>query len=143
MAVGAIEPQFYAALVDGLGLGAADMPHQMDRSAWEATRARFAGVFKSKTRDQWCQIFDGTDSCVAPVLSMTEAPSHPHNRHRRTFADGVRGAPAPQAAPRLSRTPGHASTDAPVPGASSRAVFAELGMSEDEIDRLTAEGAIG
>jgi alpha-methylacyl-CoA racemase len=143
MAVGAIEPQFYAALIEGLGLGGADLPHQMDRSAWEDTRARFAAVFESKTRDEWCAIFDGTDACVAPILSMTEAPAHPHNRHRRLFVDGVRGAPAPQAAPRLSRTPGSAAGEAPVPGADSKAIFSELGMSAAEIDRLTAEGAIG
>ena len=143
MAVGAIEPQFYAALLQGLGLDADDMPHQMDRGAWNATRERFAGVFASKTRDEWCAVFDGTDACVAPILTPTEAPAHAHNRARATFVEGARGAPTPQAAPRLSRTPGTASGEAPVPGTHSRTIFSELGMSTDEIDRLTVEGAIG
>jgi alpha-methylacyl-CoA racemase len=144
VAVGAIEPQFYAALLAGLGLDAADeMPHQMDRSAWDATRERFAAVFKTKTREQWSKVFEGTDACVAPILSLREAPAHPHNRQRRMFVEGLRGAPAPQAAPRLSRTPGAASERAPVPGADSTAIFSELGLSKEEIERLTGEGAIG
>ena len=143
VAVGAIEPQFYAALLSGLGLAEDDMPHQMDRSAWEATRARFAQVFQTKTRDQWARIFDGTDACVAPVLTLGEAPAHSHNRARETFVGGVRGSAVPQAAPRLSRTPGSASSEAPTPGADSATVFADLGMSASEIEMLTKEGAIG
>jgi len=143
VAVGAIEPQFYAALVEGLGLDADAMPHQMDRTAWPQTHARFAEVLRSKTRDEWSAVFDGTDACVAPVLSMGEAAEHPHNRHRGTFVSGLRGAPAPEAAPRLSRTPGHAANTAPTPGADSVSIFEELGMTRDEIARLTAEGAIG
>jgi alpha-methylacyl-CoA racemase len=143
VSVGAIEPQFYAALLNGLGLDPDNLPHQMDRSAWEQTHERFAAVFRSKTRDEWSAIFDGTDACVAPVLSMGEAPEHPHNRHRGTFVAGLKGAPAPGPAPRLSRTPGHAADQAPVPGSDSASVFAEVGMSAEEIARLTAEGAIG
>jgi alpha-methylacyl-CoA racemase len=143
VSVGAIEPQFYAALLNGLGLDPDSLPHQMDRSAWEQTHARFAEVFLSKTRDEWSAIFDGTDACVAPVLSMGEAPQHPHNRHRGTFVDGLRGAAAPGPAPRLSRTPGHASDQAPIPGADSASVFAEAGLTAEDIARLTAEGAIG
>ena len=143
VAVGAIEPQFYSALLRGLGLDADAMPHQMDRDAWPDTHRRFTEVFRAKTRDEWSAIFDGTDACVAPVLSLSEAPVHPHNRARQTFAAGVRGALAPQAAPRLSRTPGRAADTAPIPGADSAALFAEIGLSADEIARLTADGTIG
>ncbi|WP_281260798.1 CaiB/BaiF CoA transferase family protein [Paractinoplanes atraurantiacus] len=103
MAVGALEPPFYQALLDGLGLSSADLPHQYDKSGWPALRARFASAFASKTRAEWSTVFAGSDACVAPVLSPFEAPNHPHNAERNTFieVDGIRQ-PAP--APRFSRT---------------------------------------
>jgi alpha-methylacyl-CoA racemase len=143
VSVGAIEPQFYARLLEGLGLDAADMPHQMDRSAWPRTVEQFTKIFKTKTRDEWSAIFDGTDACVAPVLGLGEAPEYEHNSFRGTFAPGVGGAPAPQPAPRLSRTPGHAAVEAPVPGQDCKALFREIGLADDEIEELTAAGAIG
>jgi alpha-methylacyl-CoA racemase len=143
VAVGAIEPQFYAALLRGLDLDADELPHQMDRDAWEATHERFAETFRAKTRDEWSAIFDGTDACVAPVLSLSEAPEHPHNRARGTFVPAVRGATAPQAAPRLSRTPGRAAPAAPTPGEDTDRIFAEIGASTDEIAKLRSQGAIG
>lgn len=106
LAVGAIEPQFYALLLKGLGLeGDAAFAAHMDRSSWAALSEKVAAAIKQKTREEWREIFEGADACVAPVLSMTEAPRHPHNIARGTFekADGVMQ-PAP--APRFSRTPG-------------------------------------
>src|SRR5579864_3725379 len=101
MAVGAIEPQFYASLLRGLGLGDDELfAEQRDRSRWPAQKARLAEVFASRTRAEWCAVFDGTDACVAPALDPVEAPSHPHHVARATFIDGQ---PAP--APRFSRTP--------------------------------------
>ncbi|MFC7274862.1 CaiB/BaiF CoA transferase family protein [Paractinoplanes rhizophilus] len=104
VAVGALEPPFYAALLDGLGLAEADLPGQLDRDGWPALRARFAEVFATRTRDEWAAVFAGTDACVAPVLSPTEAPAHPHNRARKTFVE-VDGLAQPAPAPRFGRTP--------------------------------------
>ncbi|HEX5199029.1 MAG TPA: CaiB/BaiF CoA-transferase family protein [Actinoplanes sp.] len=104
VAVGALEPPFYAALLDGLGLAEADLPGQLDRDRWPALRARFADVFATRTRDEWAAVFAGTDACVAPVLSPTEAPAHPHNRARKTFVE-VDGLAQPAPAPRFGRTP--------------------------------------
>ena len=143
MSVGAIEPQFYARLLEGLGLDASDMPHQYDRERWQETAERFTAVFKTKTRSEWCDVFDGTDACVAPVLTLSEAFDHPHNVARGTFVDAVDGKPAPQAAPRFSRTPGGAAPSAPLPGADCDEVFRDLGMSADEIRTLRDEGVIG
>ena len=88
MAVGGIEAQFYAELLKGLGLeGDASVPHQMARDDWPAMKERFTEIFKSKTREEWTKIFDGTDACVAPVLSPWEAHLHPHNVARSTFVE--------------------------------------------------------
>jgi alpha-methylacyl-CoA racemase len=103
VAVGALEPQFYAALLSGLDLDAAGLPAQYDRDGWATLRARFADAFAARTRDEWADVFDGTDACVTPVLSFAEAAAHPHLAARSTIVapDGVRQAAA---APRFSRT---------------------------------------
>jgi alpha-methylacyl-CoA racemase len=103
VAVGAIEPQFFAALLSGLGLDPAQLPSQQDRDRWPELRARFTDAFATRTRDEWLAVFDGTDACLTPVLSFAEAAEHPHVRARSTIVirDGVRQA-AP--APRFSRT---------------------------------------
>jgi alpha-methylacyl-CoA racemase len=105
VAVGALEPQFYAAFLDGLGLGQAELPAQYDQDGWPTLRARFTEVFATRSRDEWAKLFDGTDACVTPVLSFTEAAAHPHLDARSTIVapDGVRQA-AP--APRFSRSSG-------------------------------------
>ena len=105
VAVGAIEPQFYRALLDGLGLSAAELPDQLDRSRWPELKALFAGIFATRTRDEWAAVFGGTDACVTPVLAFGEVPGHPHVAARGTVVsrDGVlQAAPAP----RFSRTQG-------------------------------------
>ena len=104
VAVGAIEPRFYAALLHGLGLSAHDLPAQHDRAAWPALRARFAAVFARETRDHWAQVFEGTEACVSPVLSLSEAVQHPHLKARRSLTE-VDGVVQPAPAPRFSRTP--------------------------------------
>jgi alpha-methylacyl-CoA racemase len=103
VAVGAIEPQFYAALLAGLDLADAGLPHQFDRDRWPAVKARFAEVFASRTRDEWAAVFAETDACVTPVLAFAEVADHPHLAARGTIVerDGVQQA-AP--APRFSRT---------------------------------------
>lgn len=103
VAVGAIESQFYAKLLDGLGLAGADLPAQHDRDKWPALKARFAEVFATRSRDEWAQVFAGTDACVTPVLAFGEVAAHPHMAARSTIAD-VPGAPQAAPAPRFSRT---------------------------------------
>jgi alpha-methylacyl-CoA racemase len=107
MSVGSIEPQFYAALLDGLGLAGEDLPHQYDRERWPETAALFTETFKSKSRAQWTEIFDGTDACVAPVVTLPEALEHPHNVARKTFVPAVNGDLAPQASSRRIRRRSH------------------------------------
>ena len=143
MAVGAIEPQFYALLLKGLGLDEDTLPHQMDRGEWPRMRELFTKTFESKTRAEWAAIFDGTDACVAPILNLDEAAEHPVNVARNVFVDGVGGAKMPAPAPRLSRTPGHGAPSAPVPGADTEAVLAAAGLSADRIAELRAAGAVG
>lgn len=143
MAVGAIEPQFYARLLEGMGLDADAQPHQMDRERWGEMRELFTKTFASKTRDEWSAIFDGTDACVAPILGLDEAASHPANVARNVFVEGVGGTPMPAPAPRLSRTPGFGSPTAPVPGADTATILGEAGMSTDLIEELRRAGAVG
>lgn len=143
LSVGAIEPQFYAALLRGLGLDPATLPDQNDSSQWDAMRERFAAIFKTKTRDEWTAVFDGTDACVAPVLSLGEVAQHPHNRERGLLVPDERGRLEAAPAPRLSRTPGRAGGAGPAPGQHTEAVLSEFGFSKDEIGRLAAAGAVG
>ena len=142
LAVGAIEKRFYEAFVERLGLSLAELPKQHDRSRWPELRRRFAEAIASKTRDEWERIFAGSDACAAPVLSLAEVASHPHNAARGTFAirDGVLQ-PAP--APRFSRTvPEVGAPPRPV-GADTDAVLADFGFSAAEIARLKGAGVVG
>lgn len=102
--IGCGEPQFYAELLERLGLGEELLRRQSDPATWPADKATLASVFKTKPRDEWCRLLDGTNTCFAPVLTLGEAPAHPHNLARRTFVD-VDGVVQPAAAPRFSRTP--------------------------------------
>jgi alpha-methylacyl-CoA racemase len=104
ISVGSIEPQFYALLRQHAGLEDRAFDTQMDRNVWPALRDKLARVFKSKTRDDWCSIMEGTDICFAPVLSMAEAPTHPHMAARSVFVERY-GITQPAPAPRFSRTP--------------------------------------
>ncbi len=104
LAVGAIEPAFYADLLAGLGIDPAGMPAQLDTASWPAVRERFEAVFATRTREEWVEVFEGTDACVAPVLSPQEAPGHPHAAARGTFVR-VDGLVQPGPAPRFDRTP--------------------------------------
>ena len=139
--VGAIEPQFYAELVQKAGLDAALFKPQLDAEQWPALRAELARVFKAKTRAEWCSLLEGTDVCFAPVLSIKEAPEHPHNRARGTFVD-VDGVTQPAPAPRFSRTAAAISHPARAPGEDTRAVLAELGLGPQAIADLEAGGVV-
>lgn len=105
VAVGAIEPRFYAALVDGLGLTAQTLPAHHDRNAWPAMRERFTALFARETRSHWCERFAGTEACISPVLSLGELAQHPHLGARGSLVDND-GVLQPAPAPRFSRTPG-------------------------------------
>jgi len=104
VSIGSIEPQFYALLLEKTGVTDPEFKSQMDRSKWARLKAKLTAIFKGKTRDDWCAIMEGTDICFAPVLSMAEAPSHPHNAERKTFVE-VEGVVQPAPAPRFSGTP--------------------------------------
>jgi len=132
VSVGAIETKFYALFIQGLNIAPASLPHQYDMGKWPEMTERFATVFKTKTRDQWAEIFDGKDACVAPVLNIDEAADHPHNKERKLIID-VDGIPQPSPAPRLSRTPGIAEGQKGTRGGNTKEVLAEMGYSEDEI----------
>jgi alpha-methylacyl-CoA racemase len=141
VAVAAIEPRFYAALLAGLGLADADLPDQNDRSRWPELRDRFASVFAGRTRDQWAESFEHAGACVAPVLTMTEATTHPHNVARSTFVE-VAGAVQPAPAPRFSRTPAEIDRPPQMAGANTDEVLADWGVTPDELTALRASGAI-
>lgn len=129
VALGAIEPQFYALLLQKTGLS--DDPAfaaQMDRSAWPELSERLAAVIKTKTREEWRVLMEGTDVCFAPVLSLAEAPEHPHNKARAAFTT-VAGVVQPSAAPRFSRTPGAVQGPPVTPGADTGQVLADWGVA--------------
>src|SRR5271165_991918 len=141
IAIGSIEGRFYARLMQLLGLDAQTLPKQHDKAQWPELRARLRDAFKQKTRDEWCELLQGQDVCFAPVLSLAEAPEHPHNCARATFIerDGV-VQPAP--APRFSRTPGSIGRGAPQRGEGGAAALADWGFDAATLDRFRANGAL-
>lgn len=143
LAVGAIEPQFYALLLRGCGLdGDPELARQWDRSAWPALKEKLAAVFRRKSRDAWCALLEGTDACVAPVLDLAEAPEHPHHRARGTFVE-IGGVLQPAPAPRFSRTRAEVQGPPAPAGADTAAVLAGWGFTESDILVLRERGAIG
>ena len=141
MAVGALEPQFYAALLQGMALDARDLPPQMDRARWPEMKQRFEAIFKSKTRADWTRIFDGTDACAFPVLSPVEASEHEHNRARESFRETV-GVLHPAPAPRFSRSRTEKPSDPPRIGEHSQAVLRDFGFGPEEIAALRLAKAL-
>lgn len=141
LSVGPLEPQFFAELVRLAGLPEDHKATQMDARQWPARRDTYADVFAQKTRDDWMAIFDGTDACVAPILSWSEAAEHPHLAARSTFftRDGVTQA-AP--APRFDRTPTATPGLPAAAGADTETLLTEAGLADDVIARLRAAGAL-
>ena len=140
VSIGPIEPQFYALFLHTAGITDPDFAHQWDRARWPELKARVAAHLATRPRDEWCELFAGSDACVAPVLDMDEAPKHPHNQARGTFIE-VGGVTQPAPAPRFSRsTP--ARPVAPVPGVTDEGALAEWGFSPAAIEALKAAGAI-
>jgi crotonobetainyl-CoA:carnitine CoA-transferase CaiB-like acyl-CoA transferase len=141
MAVGALEPKFYAEFLARLGLDEAGLPAQYDRSGWPELRARFTEAFAGGTQAQWVEVFAGSDACVAPVVSPQDAPAHPHNAARGTFID-VGGVIQPAPAPRFARTPCGPPAPPVRPGSDTREVLAGLGLTTAEISALRDGGAV-
>ena len=141
LSVAPIEPHFYAQFLERAGLGEADdLPDQYDRARWPELRARIAEVIATRTRDEWDEIYAGTDCCVAPVLTYDEARAHPHHVERGTFT-GEAGTEV-IAVPRLSRTPGEPGPSPDWPGADTDAVLADAGFDAAELAALRADGVI-
>ena len=141
VSIGSIEPQFYAELLRLSGIEGEELPAQMDRSQWPALKERVAEVFRQKTRDEWCRIMEGSDVCFAPVLSLDEAPVHPHNVHRGTFTE-VAGVVQPAPAPRFSRTPGEIARPPAHAGQHTDEALADWGVPGEDIAKLRDAGAI-
>ena len=140
-AVGALEPQFYAELLRLLELDPEEFP-QMDRDRWDAMRAAFTRVFRTRTRDEWSSVFAGSEACATPVLGLTEAAAHPHNAARGSFVEvGDTVQPAP--APRFSATPAATPAPASEPGADTEAALGDWGLAAAEIAELRESGALG
>ncbi|AYH43551.1 CaiB/BaiF CoA-transferase family protein [Azoarcus sp. DN11] len=134
--IGAIEPQFYALLIEKLGLASSvDLAKQNDPAEWPAMKAKLAELIATRTRDEWCRLLEGTDACVAPILDLAEAPLHPHNLARGTFVE-IDGQLQPGVAPRFSATPGQAGRKPACVGADSEAVLAEWGIPERAIAQV-------
>jgi alpha-methylacyl-CoA racemase len=130
VAIGSIEGKFYADLVRVLGLDPATLPKQHDRRHWPSLHAAFAASFRTKTRDEWCALMEGTDICFAPVLGLDEAPRHAHMTARETFV-APSGVAQPAPAPRFSRTPGAIAGRPPRRGEGGDAVLADWGIGQD------------
>ncbi|MBU2497501.1 MAG: CoA transferase [Proteobacteria bacterium] len=135
ISVGAIEGRFYELLLEGLGIDPSDLPEQNEKEKWPEMKARFAEIFKTKTRDEWATLFEGKDACVAPVLDLDEVDLHPHNRERGLLT-GLDGVLQPAPAPRLTRTPGIADRAGKPRGSETEEILHELGYSEDEVRDL-------
>lgn len=142
VSIGSIEPQFYAELLRLTGLSDdPDLLQQMNKGQWPQLKTRLAGVLATKTRDQWCELMEGTDVCFAPVLTMSEAAQHPHNIARSTFVE-IAGITQPAPAPRFSRTVADMPAPPAHPGQHTRDVLNDWGFTANEIDGLLAAGAV-
>jgi alpha-methylacyl-CoA racemase len=138
VAIGPVEPQFYALLLERMGLDPAEWPQD---ERWPELSERMAAEFRTRTRDEWSALLEGTDACFAPVLNFAEAAAHPHLRERETYVEAF-GVMQPAPAPRFSRTPGAISAPPCAPGQHSREVLADWGFAATEIAALEAAGAI-
>lgn len=144
VSVGALEPQFYANLLDVLGLADdSDFAAQNNRAKWPVMKAKLAAAFATRTRDEWAATFTGHQACVAPVLSLREAPKHPHHLARGTYRTDAHGAVVPAPAPRFSGTPAADPEPAPVIGADTERILSSLGIEPQRLRSLRELGVIG
>ncbi len=140
LAAGPIEPQFFAEFMQKLGLDAKHYPDRMEAAAWPSLRAEIAAILRTRPRDEWMRVFEGSDACVAPVLDMAEAPRHPHNVARGTFIE-MEGVVQPAPAPRFSRTEAKPRRSPPQRGEHTAEVLAEAGLNPAEIAAATGQSA--
>lgn len=141
VSIGSIEPQFYALLLEKAGATDPDFQRQHDRGAWPQLHDKLAAIIATKTRDEWTAIMGGTDVCFAPVLTLDEAPKHPHNAARQTFVE-VAGVTQPAPAPRFSETPGAIQGPPPRIGAHDREALTDWGFTGADLDQLARAGAL-
>jgi len=141
ISIGSLEPQFYALLLEKAEITDPEFQEQLDEAAWPAKREKLNQLFKTRTRQQWCDIMEGTDVCFAPVLDLNEAPTHPHNIDRKTFVE-LEGVVQPAPAPRFSRTQGEIQGPAAMAGEHTREVLSAWNFTDQEIGELQASGAI-
>lgn len=142
VSIGSIESKFYSIVLQKLGLNKEDLPDQRDKSQWPVMHKKFEKIFLTKTRQEWCEIFERTDACFAPVLNAFEAPSHPHNQARGSFIT-IDGIVQPGPTPKFSRTPSSTPTGSPELGENTEAGLAAWGFSFDEISDLLESGTVG
>ena len=141
VSIGSIEPQFYAELREKLELTDEKWDQQMSRSMWPELKAELAAIFKRRTRDEWCELMEHSDICFAPVLSMEEAPKHPHNVHRGTFVER-NGVVQPGPAPRFSRTEAEIQRPPAHAGQHTDELLADVGYAAEEISALRQAGSV-
>jgi alpha-methylacyl-CoA racemase len=141
ISVGSIEPQFYKLLIEKAKLDPDKFVNQYDKNNWPELKKSFEEVFKTKTRQQWCSLLDGSDACFAPVLDFTEAPEHPHNIARSTFIK-VDGAIQPGTVPKFSRSISLVPSAPKSEGSDTESVLKELGLSDIDIENLVKSGAV-
>ena len=142
VALAPIEPKFYQQLLEHAGLSAETVPRHVEPDKRAEIKSNLAAALKLRTRDEWCELLEGTDCCFAPVLNMREAAHHAHNQVRQTFVE-VDGVVQPNAAPRFSRTASEIKGPPLSPGASTREALTDWGFTESEIEELAASGVIG
>ncbi|HYM03025.1 MAG TPA: CaiB/BaiF CoA-transferase family protein [Stellaceae bacterium] len=142
ISLASIEDKFLEEFLGRMEIDPRDMPPKMERRRWPEAKAKLAARFKTRTRDEWCRTLEGTDACFAPVLSLAEAPTHPHNLARGTFVE-VDGVVQPAPAPRFSRTPAGKPTPPEEPGARGNASLSQWGFGEAEIAALKRSGVLG
>ena len=141
VSIGSIEPQFYALLLEKTGINDPEFEHQHDKSKWPSLKQKVANVLKTKTRDEWSEIMEGTDVCFAPVLNLEEAVKHPHNVARKTYVE-IEGVPQPAPAPRFSRTEAVVQRPPAQAGEHTEEALKEWGLSEGDVAALKTADAI-
>jgi len=141
ISIGSLEPQFYSLLLEKCEITDPSFNEQLDQKSWPEKREKMEAVFKTKTRDEWSEIMEGTDVCFAPILNLEEAPDHPHNKSRKTYVD-FEGVTQPAPAPRFSRTQGSIQSSAALIGANTNEILNSWGFSDDKVENLKKGGVI-
>lgn len=141
ISLGSIEPQFYKLLCDLAGFDGNLSSDQMSRDSWPEKKKAVKDIILTKTREEWCQIMEGTDVCFAPVLNMKEAPNHPHNVARHTFIE-LEGVTQPAPAPRFSRTQPEVQSSPSLVGEHTDEILQSLNLSDEEIEDLKSSGSV-